>query len=89
MRNVYRFRPGAFAIYGSMAGLWCSHASVKIAGGTYDAGKTYSLCAYIDKLAMDWPGARMTFIHRSLNRVYRNIIPTYEKVSRFQASESR
>ena len=79
MRNVYRFRPGAFAVYGSMAGLWCSHASVKIAGGTYDAGKTYSLCAYIDKLAMDWPGARMTFIHRSLNRVYRNIIPTYEK----------
>ena len=84
MRNVYRFRPGAFAIYGSMAGLWCSHASVKIAGGTYDAGKTYSLCAYIDKLAMDWPGARMTFIHRSLNRVYRNIIPTYEKYLGFK-----
>lgn len=79
MRNVYRFRPGAFAVYGSMADLWGSHASVKIAGGTYDAGKTYSLCAYMDKLAMDWPGARMTFIHRSLNRVYRNIIPTYEK----------
>lgn len=79
MRNVYRFREGAFAVYGSMADLWGSHASVKIAGGTYDAGKTYSLCAYMDKLAMDWPGARMTFIHRSLNRVYRNIIPTYEK----------
>ena len=84
MRNVYRFRPGAFAVYGSMAGLWYSHASVKIAGGTYDAGKTYSLCAYIDKLAMDWPGARMTFIHRSLNRVYRNIIPTYEKYLGFK-----
>ena len=36
--------------------------------------------AYIDKLAKTyWPGARMTFVHRSLNRVYRNIIPTYEK----------
>ncbi len=79
MRNVYQFREGAFAVYGSMADLWGSQASVKIAGGTYDAGKTYSLCAYIDKLALDWPGARMTFIHRSLNRVYRNIIPTYEK----------
>ena len=80
MRNVYQFRPGAFTIYGSMADLWVSSdASVKVAGGTYDAGKTYGLCAYIDKLANDWPGARMTFVHRSLNRVYRNIIPTYEK----------
>ena len=80
MRNVYQFRPGAFTIYGSMADLWMSSdASVKVAGGTYDAGKTYGLCAYIDKLANDWPGARMTFVHRSLNRVYRNIIPTYEK----------
>ena len=59
--------------------LWESHASVKVAGGTYDAGKTYSLCAYMDALAKKYAGARMTFVHRSLNRVYRNIIPTYEK----------
>ena len=62
-----------------MYALWASHASVKIAGGTYDAGKTYSLCAYMDFLAKRYPGSRMTFVHRSLNRVYRNIIPTYEK----------
>ena len=62
-----------------MYGLWASHASVKIAGGTYDAGKTYSLCAYMNWLAKRYPGSRMTFVHRSLNRVYRNIIPTYEK----------
>ena len=79
MRNVYRYRQGTFAIHGSMRGLWLSPASVKIAGGTYDAGKTFGLCAYMDWLASRWPGARMTFVHRSLNRVYRNIIPTYEK----------
>ena len=62
-----------------MFAMWRSLVSVKIAGGTYDAGKTYSLCAYIDFLAKRYAGARMTFVHRSLNRVYRNIIPTYEK----------
>ena len=78
-RNVYKFTPDGFTVHGSMADLYGSHASVKIAGGTYDAGKTYSLCGYIDYMAMTFPGARMTFVHRSLNRVYRNIIPTYEK----------
>ena len=75
---VNRF-DGKFRVYGQMYALWASHASVKIAGGTYDAGKTYSLCAYVDWLAKAYPGSRMTFVHRSLNRVYRNIIPTYEK----------
>lgn len=79
MRYAYRFRKGAFSVYGSMADLYCSHASVKVAGGTYDAGKTYSLCGYMHYLAQTFPGSRMTFVHRSLNRVYRNIIPTYEK----------
>ena len=41
--------------------------------------RTYGGVGYIDMLAMKYPGARMTFVHRSLNRVYRNIIPTYEK----------
>ena len=76
---VDRFREGGFCVYGGMWDLWASHASVKVAGGTYDGGKTYSLCAYMDALAKKYPGARMTFVHRSLNRVYRNIIPTYEK----------
>lgn len=79
MRYAYRFREGAFAVYGSMSDLYCSHASVKVAGGTYDAGKTYSLCGYMHYLAKTFPGSRMTFVHRSLNRVYRNILPTYEK----------
>ena len=66
--------------YGAMLKLFASsHASVKIAGGTYDAGKTYGLVAYMHFLALRYAGARMTFVHRSLNRVYRNIIPTYEK----------
>lgn len=68
------FRP-----YGQMQDMFNSLASVKIAGGTYDAGKTFSCVAYIDTLATLYPGARLTFIHRSLNRVHRNIIPTYEK----------
>ena len=76
---VNRFAPGKFRVYGQMYALWASYASVKIAGGTYDAGKTYSLCAYMHWLAKRYPGSRMTFVHRSLNRVYRNIIPTYEK----------
>ena len=76
---VDRFREGGFRVYGGMWDLWASHASVKVAGGTYDAGKTYSVCAYMDALAKKYPGARMTFVHRSLNRVHRNIIPTYEK----------
>ena len=66
--------------YGAMLKLFASmDASVKIAGGTYDAGKTYGLVAYMHFLALRYAGARMTFVHRSLNRVYRNIIPTYEK----------
>ena len=76
---VNRFGPGKFRVYGSMYDLWASHGSVKIAGGTYDAGKTYSLCAYVDALAKRYPGSRMTFVHRSLNRVYRNILPTFYK----------
>ena len=79
MQYAYRFRRGAFAIYGKMLDLWESEASVKVAGGTYDAGKTFSLCAYMDVLAGAFPGARMTFVHRSLSRVYRNILPTYYK----------
>ena len=79
MHYAYRFRRGTFAIYGKMLDLWESEASVKVAGGTYDAGKTFSLCAYMDVLAGAFPGARMTFVHRSLSRVYRNILPTYYK----------
>ena len=78
-KPVNRFRKGGFRVYGGMWDLWASPASVKVAGGTYDAGKTYSLCAYMHTLAKKYAGARMTFVHRSLNRVYRNIIPTYEK----------
>ena len=79
MRYAYRFKRGKFTVFGKMRDLWVSSESVKVAGGTYDAGKTYSLCAYMHALAMEFAGARMTFVHRSLNRVYRNIIPTYEK----------
>ena len=79
MYYAYKFTPGEFAIYGRMYDLWEDPASVKIAGGTYDAGKTFSLCAYMDALAMEFPGARMTFVHRSLSRVFRNILPTYYK----------
>ncbi|MDE0681617.1 MAG: hypothetical protein OXI63_01760 [Candidatus Poribacteria bacterium] len=76
---AYRFSRGKFAIYGKMLDLWESDASVKVAGGTYDAGKTFSLCAYMDALANEFEGSRMTFVHRSLSRVYRNILPTYYK----------
>ena len=79
MYYAYKFTPGEFSVYGRMHDLWVDPASVKIAGGTYDAGKTFSLCAYMDALAMEFPGARMTFVHRSLSRVYRNILPTYYK----------
>ena len=65
--------------FGAMVDLYKSHASVKMAAGTYDAGKTFGCVAYMDLLAQWYPGSRMTFVHRSLNRVYRNIIPTYEK----------
>ena len=79
MQYAYKFTPGEFAIYGKMRDLWMSPESVKVAGGTYDAGKTFSLCGYIDALAMAYPGARMTFVHRSLSRVFRNILPTFYK----------
>ncbi len=77
--NLDGFRP-----YAKMIDLFKSHAPIKIAGGTYDAGKTYSCVAYIDMLARQYPGARLTFIHRTLNRIYRNIIPTYEKYLGFR-----
>ncbi|MDE0483172.1 MAG: hypothetical protein OXI67_11375 [Candidatus Poribacteria bacterium] len=77
--DPFKYNPKGFRAYGQMYDLFHSNASVKIAGGTYDAGKTFSCIAYMDMLAREFPGARMSFIHRSLNRVHRNIIPTYEK----------
>ena len=76
---IHIYSPDDFRFWGAMWDLCWSYGSVKIAGGTYDAGKTYSLCGYMDMLARRYPGSRMTFVHRSLNRVYRNIIPSYEK----------
>ena len=64
---------------GAMEDVYRSQASVRMVGGGYDAGKTFSGVAYMDAFAWRNPGARMTFVHRSLNRVYRNIIPSYEK----------
>ena len=76
---VISYRRGDYKPYGEMVDLCSSHASVRIAGGTYDAGKTFGILAYMHMLAVRYPGSRMTFIHRSLNRVYRNIVPSYEK----------
>ena len=81
---VIRYNPDGFRPHATMCDLFKSHAPIKIAGGTYDAGKTYSCVAYIDMLARQYPGARLTFIHRTLNRIYRNIIPTYEKYLGFR-----
>ena len=81
---IIQYNPEGFRPHGQMQDLFNSHANIKIAGGTYDAGKTYSCVAYIDMLARNYPGARLTFIHRSLNRVHRNIIPTYEKYLGFR-----
>ena len=76
---IITYNPNGFCPHGQMRDLFKSHATVKIVGGTYDAGKTYSCIAYIDQIARKYSGARLTFIHRSLNRVQRNIIPSYEK----------
>ena len=78
-RRVFKYSPDGYMPYGAMVDLYMSHASVKMAAGTYDAGKTFGCVAYMDLLAQWYPGSRITFVHRSLNRVYRNIIPTYEK----------
>ena len=78
------YNPDGFRPHGQMRDLFKSHANIKIAGGTYDAGKTYSCVAYIDQLARNYPGARLTFVHRSLKRVYKNIVPTYEKYLGFR-----
>ncbi len=78
------YNPNGFQPHGQMRDLFKSQASIKIAGGTYDAGKTFSCVAYIDQLARNYPGARLTFVHRSLKRVYKNIVPSYEKYLRFR-----
>jgi len=83
---IITYNPNGFQPYGQMRDLFKSHEPIKIASGTYDAGKTYSCVAYMDMLARQYPGARLTFIHRYLNRVYRNIIPTYEKYLGFKPS---
>ena len=83
---IIQYNPNGFQPYGQMRDLFKSHKPIKIASGTYDAGKTYSCVAYIDMLARQYPGARLTFIHRYLNRVYRNVIPTYEKYLGFKPS---
>lgn len=76
---VFSYEVGAFMPRGAMGDAYRSQASVRMVGGGYDAGKTFSGVAYMDAFAWRNPGARMTFVHRSLNRVYRNIIPSYEK----------
>ena len=78
-RPVFAFEPGGYMPQGAMQDVYRSQSSVRIVGGTYDAGKTFGCIGYMDAFAWKNPGARMTFVHRSLNRVYRNIIPTYEK----------
>ena len=77
---VIGYGEGHYRPHARMWDLWGTRSSVKIAGGTYDAGKTYGLIAYMHAMAIRYPGSRMTFVHRSLNRVYRNIIPSYEKL---------
>ena len=81
---IIQYHPKGFRPYGRMQDVFKSHAPVKIVGGTYDAGKTYSCVAYIDHLARNYPGARLTFIHRYQNRIFHNIIPTYEKYLGFK-----
>ena len=83
---IITYNPNGFQPYGQMRDLFKSHEPIKMASGTYDAGKTYSCVAYMDMLARQYPGARLTFVHRYLNRVYRNIIPTYEKYLGFRPS---
>ena len=78
-KRVIGWGPDHYLPHGGMWNLFAMHASVKIAGGTYDAGKTFGLVAYMHWLAARYAGSRMTFVHRSLNRVYRNIVPSYEK----------
>ena len=85
---IIQYNPDGFRPYGQMCDLFKSHEPIKIASGTYDAGKTYGCVAYIDLLARLYPGARLTFVHRYLNRVYRNVIPTYEKYLGFKPSSS-
>ena len=86
-KRVIGWSPNNFLPRGQMWDLFESGASVKIAGGTYDAGKTFSSVAYMHWLAIRYAGSRMTFVHRSLNRVYRNIVPSYEKFLGLQADE--
>ena len=76
---VFAFKSGEYMPRGAMRDVYRSQSSVKIVGGTYDAGKTFGILSYMNAFASLNPGARMTFVHRSLNRVYRNIIPSYEK----------
>ena len=76
---VIAYKPGYYMPQGAMQDVYRSQSSVRIVGGTYDAGKTFGSVGYMDMFAWRNPGARMTFVHRSLNRVYRNIVPTYEK----------
>ncbi len=83
-RPIIKYNNDGFRPYAKMSDMFKSQAPLKIAGGTYDAGKTYSCVAYIDMLARKYPGARLTFVHRALNRIYRNIIPTYEKYLGFR-----
>ena len=78
-RPVFSFEAEGYMPWGAMQDVYRSQASVRIVGGTYDAGKTFGGIAYMDAFAWKNPGARMTFVHRSLNRVYRNIVPSYEK----------
>ena len=79
-QRVMGWSPAHYRPYGAMWDVFATtDVSVKIAGGTYDAGKTFGGIAYMHWMAVRYPGSRMTFVHRSLNRVYRNIIPSYEK----------
>ena len=78
-QEVIKYTPEGFSPYGKMRDFFQSHAMVRMAGGTYDAGKTFSCMAYMDMLARAYKGARLTFVHRTLKRVHQNIVPSFYK----------
>ncbi len=86
---AYRFTKWGENLYGGALQCALSNAPARILSGPYDTGKTYSCLHMMNIYAMEYPGARLTFAHKTRDQVDRVIVPTFERVLGYKPTERR
>ena len=86
---AYRFTKWGEDLYGGALQCALSNAPARILSGPYDTGKTYSCLHMMNIYAMEYPGARLTFAHKTRDQVDSVIVPTFERVLGYKPTERR